>query len=95
MNFRRIENDTDFILHFCLCCREIDVGDVVLYGLIISLPLIESDNLLKVPSISLCYYKLASSLCKQHTQCIFRSLNQDQYSIFLLVTYQNNIKYCD
>jgi hypothetical protein len=63
--------------------REINVGDVVLYGLIICLPLIQSDNLLKIPSISLCYYKLVSSLCEQHSECIFRLLNLDQYSIFI------------
>jgi hypothetical protein len=63
--------------------REVNVGDVVLYGLIICLPLIQSDNLLKMPSISLCYYKLVSSLCEQHSECIFRLLNHEQYSIFL------------
>ncbi|CAF3976550.1 unnamed protein product, partial [Rotaria magnacalcarata] len=62
---------------------EVNVGDVILYGLIICLPLIQSDNLLKIPSISLCYYKLVSSLCEQHSECLFRLLNQDQYSIFL------------
>ncbi|CAF4362613.1 unnamed protein product [Rotaria sp. Silwood2] len=62
---------------------EVNVGDVVLYGLIICLPLIQSDNLLKIPSISSCYYKLVSSLCEQHSECIFRLLNPDQYSIFL------------
>ncbi len=36
-----------------------------------------------MPSISLCYYKLVSSLCEQHSECIFRLLNADQYSIFL------------
>ena len=63
--------------------RDMNVGDVVLYGLIICLPLIQSDNLLKIPSISVCYYKLVSSLCEQHSDCIFRSLNSEQYSIFL------------
>ncbi|CAF1095043.1 unnamed protein product [Rotaria sordida] len=62
---------------------DVNVGDVVLYGLIICLPLIQLDNLLKIPSISICYYKLASSLCEQHSDCIFRLLNPDQYSIFL------------
>lgn len=68
---------------FFFFVREINVGDVVLYGLIICLPLIQSDNLLKMPSISLCYYKLVSSLCEQHSECIFRLLNQEQYSIFI------------
>ncbi|UJR16295.1 hypothetical protein I4U23_003201 [Adineta vaga] len=62
---------------------EINVGDVALYGLIICLPLIQSDNLLKIPSISTCYYKLVSSLCDQHSECVFRLLNAEQYSIFL------------
>ncbi|CAF0801967.1 unnamed protein product [Adineta ricciae] len=62
---------------------DMNVGDVVLYGLIICLPLIQSDNLLKIPSISVCYYKLVSSLCEQHSDCIFRLLNSEQYSIFL------------
>lgn len=60
-----------------------NVSDVVLYGLIITLPLIQSENLLKIPSISLCYYKLVSSLCEQHAECVFRLLNLEQYSIFL------------
>lgn len=60
-----------------------NVSDVVLYGLIITLPLIQSENLLKIPSISLCYYKLLSSLCEQHAECVFRLLNLEQYSIFL------------
>ena len=60
-----------------------NVSDVVLYGLIICLPLIQSDNLLKIPSISSCYYKLASSLCEQHAECVFRLLNHEQYSTFL------------
>ncbi|CAF0749134.1 unnamed protein product [Adineta steineri] len=62
---------------------EINVGNVVLYGLIICLPLIRSDNLLKIPSISLCYYKLVSSLCEQHSECLFRLLDTEQFSIFL------------
>ncbi|CAF3413952.1 unnamed protein product [Rotaria sp. Silwood1] len=77
-----IEHILKFILLF-FACREVNVGDVVLYGLTICLPLIQSDNLLKIPSISLCYYKLVSTLCEQHSECIFRLLNPDQYSIFL------------
>ena len=67
----------------CRSFRDINVGDVVLYGLIICLPIIQSDNLLKIPSISLCYYKLVSSLCDQHAECIFRLLNEYQYSTYL------------
>ena len=63
--------------------RDVNVGDVVLYGLIICLTLIQSENLLKIPSISLCYYKLVSSLCDHHSECIFRLLNLEQYSIFI------------
>ena len=59
------------------------MGDVVLYGLIICLPLIQTDNLLRIPTISSCYYKLISSLCGQHAECLFRLLNSDQFSIFL------------
>ena len=47
------------------------------------LPLIQSDNLLKIPTISLCYYKVVSTLCEQNSDCIFRLLNQDQYSLVL------------
>lgn len=75
--------ETNKILFFVFYSREVNVGDVVLYGLIICLPLIQSESLLKIPSISLCYYKLVSSLCEQHSECIFRLLNQDQYSIFI------------
>lgn len=34
-------------------------------------------------SISSCYYKLVSSLCEQHSECIFRLLNIEQYAIFI------------
>ena len=47
------------------------------------MPIIQSDSLLKIPPISLCYYKLVSSLCDQHAECLFRLLNLDQYAQFL------------
>lgn len=47
------------------------------------MPLIQADNLLKIPSISISYYKLVSSLCEQHSDCVFRILNVEQYSSFL------------
>lgn len=47
------------------------------------MPIIQSESLLKIPPISHCYYKLVSSLCDQHAECLFRLLNLDQYAQFL------------
>jgi hypothetical protein len=65
------------------CSSDDNVADVVLYGLIVCLPMIQSDCLLRIPSIGSSYYKLVSSLCDQHAECVFRLLNAEQYSMFL------------
>lgn len=70
-------------MSICFSFSDTNVGDVVLYGLIVCLPIIQRENLLKIPSISCSYYKLISSLCDQHSDCIFRLLSPEDFSVFL------------